>query len=257
MDSCGCFPSPCRRASLGKTHHLPISRPDPLQVGAPDIRSRSHSPARPPSQSHLAGSLCATYMGSASCFLRTPRFRVCPCLVGVILPSGNGGCFTSGLRRKVGLCVMPGARIAAGGEPRRYNPSLCHYFFPVTPRVPRGQSLLPLALLFLLCSAFLRVLRGLRGQFLFAFDLFSLFSASSASGCGVCFLPLMLLCTSVPLLNQYGCRRRRPAPSPLSIVPDLRQKERPPGDHRTGAGNSPRAPGHEPGRGVLPSCRFP
>ena len=83
-----------RRASLGKTHHLPISRPTSLRFGSPDIRSRSPTPARPPPRCHIVGSLFATYMGSASCFLQTPRFRKCPCLVGVALPSGNGGRFT-------------------------------------------------------------------------------------------------------------------------------------------------------------------
>ena len=80
-----------RRASLGKTHHLPVCRPASCQVGSPDIRPRLVTSARPPSQHHLAGSLFATYTGSASCFLQTPRFRRCPCLVGVVLPSGNGG----------------------------------------------------------------------------------------------------------------------------------------------------------------------
>jgi len=67
--------------------------PVQLHVGSilPDIRPRLFTPARPSPQRHIAGSLFATYMGSASCFLRTPRFRQCPCLVGVVLPSGNGG----------------------------------------------------------------------------------------------------------------------------------------------------------------------
>ena len=59
----------CRRASLGKTHHLPISRPTSQRLGSPDIRSRSATPARPPPHCHIVGSLFATYMGSASCFL--------------------------------------------------------------------------------------------------------------------------------------------------------------------------------------------
>jgi hypothetical protein len=67
-----------RRASLGKTHHLPISRPASCQVGSPDIRPRLVTSARPPSQHHLAGSLFATYTGSASCFLQTPRFPEMP-----------------------------------------------------------------------------------------------------------------------------------------------------------------------------------
>jgi hypothetical protein len=80
-----------RRASLGKTHHLPISRPASCQVSAPDIRPRLVTSARPPPQHHLAGSLFATYTGSASCFLPTPHCWRCPCLVGVVLPSGHGG----------------------------------------------------------------------------------------------------------------------------------------------------------------------
>lgn len=64
-----------RRASLGKTHHLSISRPASLWFGSPDIRSCLPTRARPPPHSHLAGSLSATYMDSASCFLQTPRFR--------------------------------------------------------------------------------------------------------------------------------------------------------------------------------------
>ena len=63
-----------RRASLGKTHHLPICRPASCRFGSPDIRSCSITPARPPPQHHLAGSLFATYTGSASCFLQTPHF---------------------------------------------------------------------------------------------------------------------------------------------------------------------------------------
>ena len=80
-----------RRASLGKTHHLPVSRPASCRFGSPDIRSRSITPARPPHQHHIAGSLFATYTGSASCFLQTHHLWLCPCLVGVVLPSGNGG----------------------------------------------------------------------------------------------------------------------------------------------------------------------
>jgi len=108
---------------MGKMHHLPICRPASCQVGSPDIRPRLATSARPPSQHHLAGSLFATYTGSASCFLQTPRFRKCPCLVGVVLPSGNGGpsCprlrlerrpvrharHTSGTTRKAGGMRMP------------------------------------------------------------------------------------------------------------------------------------------------------
>ena len=60
-----------RRASLGKTHHLLVSRPASCQFGSPDIRPRSVTPARPPLQHHLAGSLFATYTSPASCFLQT------------------------------------------------------------------------------------------------------------------------------------------------------------------------------------------
>jgi hypothetical protein len=78
-----------RRASLGKTRHLPVSRPaSPQGRSFPDIGSRSATTARPPSLGHIAGSLFATYTGSASCFLQTFHFWRCPCLVGVTLPSG-------------------------------------------------------------------------------------------------------------------------------------------------------------------------
>jgi hypothetical protein len=40
---------------------------------------------------------------------RRPISGNCPCLVGVALPSGNGGYFiTSGLCQKLGKCAMPG-----------------------------------------------------------------------------------------------------------------------------------------------------
>jgi hypothetical protein len=68
------FQRQVRRASLGKTHHLPISRPTSLRFGPPDIRSRSPTPARPPPRCHIVGSLFATYTGSASCFLQTAHF---------------------------------------------------------------------------------------------------------------------------------------------------------------------------------------
>jgi hypothetical protein len=87
------FSRQCRRASPGKTHHLSISRPASLWFGSPDIRSCPPMQARPPPHCHLAGSLFATYTDSASCFLQAPRFRKYPCLVGVVLPSGNGGRF--------------------------------------------------------------------------------------------------------------------------------------------------------------------
>jgi hypothetical protein len=62
----------CSRASLGKTHHLSISRPASPWFGSPDIRPRLPTRARPPPHSHIAGSLFATYMDSASCFLQAP-----------------------------------------------------------------------------------------------------------------------------------------------------------------------------------------
>ena len=64
----------CRRASLGKTHHLPISRPASHRFDSPDIRPCLVTTARPSPQRHIAGSLFATYMGSASCFLQTAHF---------------------------------------------------------------------------------------------------------------------------------------------------------------------------------------
>jgi hypothetical protein len=94
-----------RRASLGKTHHLPISRPASCQVSAPDIRPCLVTSARPPPQHHLAGSLFATYMGSASCFLQTSHFGRCPCRVGVVLPSGNGGPSCSRLSSGTAACA--------------------------------------------------------------------------------------------------------------------------------------------------------
>ena len=87
-----------RRASLGKTHHLPASRPASCRFNSPDIRPHLVTSARPPPQHHIAGSLFATYPGSASCFLQTSHLWQCPCLVGVVLPSGNGGPYCPRLR---------------------------------------------------------------------------------------------------------------------------------------------------------------
>ena len=100
-----------RRASLGKTHHLPISRPASCRFGSPDIRSRLITPARPPPQHHIAGSLFATYTGSASCFLQTPHLWQCPCLVGVVLPSGNGGPKCSRLSSGTAACASCQAHV--------------------------------------------------------------------------------------------------------------------------------------------------
>ena len=73
--------------------------PDAVQLHikeiTPDIWSRSFRPARPSPQRHIAGLLFATYLGSTAYYLRTPHFWQCPCLVGVVLPSGNGARFTS------------------------------------------------------------------------------------------------------------------------------------------------------------------
>jgi len=67
-----------RRASLGKTHCLPVCRPTSQWFGSPDIRSCSATPARPPPHCHIVGSLFTTYTGSASCFLRTLHFWKLP-----------------------------------------------------------------------------------------------------------------------------------------------------------------------------------
>jgi hypothetical protein len=96
--SCGSLEGRAVGLSLGKSPRLPRSRPASLRFGSPDIRSRSLRPARPPPRCHLAGSLFATYPGSASCFLRTCLLGQCPCPVGVALPSGHGERFTSGQR---------------------------------------------------------------------------------------------------------------------------------------------------------------
>lgn len=67
-----------RRASLGKTQYLPIFRPASHRFDSPDIRPRLATTARPSPQRHIAGSLFATYMGSASCFLQTAHFWYLP-----------------------------------------------------------------------------------------------------------------------------------------------------------------------------------
>ena len=76
--------------------------PDAVQLHtkeiSPDMWSRSPMPARPSPQRHIAGLLFATYLGSTSYYLRTSHFWSCPCLVGIVLPSGNGARFTSRLR---------------------------------------------------------------------------------------------------------------------------------------------------------------
>jgi hypothetical protein len=57
---------------------LPICRPASHRFDSPDIGPRLVTAARPSPQRHIAGSLFATYMGSASCFLRTPHFWKLP-----------------------------------------------------------------------------------------------------------------------------------------------------------------------------------
>jgi hypothetical protein len=62
---------------------------------------------RSPPPNRTARSLRTQVLPHAS--FRRPISGDCPCLVGVALPSGNGGCFmTSGYRQKLGQCAMPG-----------------------------------------------------------------------------------------------------------------------------------------------------
>ena len=74
-------------------YNLPTYRPPPHRFASPDIGSRLFASARPAPRSHIGGSLFVTYVGSTSCFLSTWRFCTRSCLVGVALPSGNGGQF--------------------------------------------------------------------------------------------------------------------------------------------------------------------
>jgi len=74
-------------------YDLPTYRPPPHRFASPDIGSRLFASARPAPRSHIGGSLFVTYVGSTSCFLSTWRFCARSCLVGVALPSGNGGQF--------------------------------------------------------------------------------------------------------------------------------------------------------------------
>lgn len=85
--------SQSRRASLGKALDLPTYRPPPHRLASPDTGPRLFASARPAYRSHIGGSLFATYAGSTSCFLPTRRFCSRSCLVGLALPSGNGGQF--------------------------------------------------------------------------------------------------------------------------------------------------------------------
>ena len=76
-----------------RLYNLPTYRPPAYRFDSPDIGSRLFTTARSSPRSHLGGSLFATYAGSTSCFLSTRRFCSRSCLVGVVLPSGNGGQF--------------------------------------------------------------------------------------------------------------------------------------------------------------------
>jgi len=89
-----------------RSHRLPISRPTSPRFGSPDIRTRSGTPARPPSRSHLVGSLFATYMGSASCFLQTPISGRALALLALSFRPVTAD------SHSFGACVMPGAREA-------------------------------------------------------------------------------------------------------------------------------------------------
>jgi hypothetical protein len=87
-----------------RSHRLPISRPTSPRFGSPDIRTRSGTPARPPPRSHLVGSLFATYMGSASCFLQTPISGRALALLALSFRPVTAD------SNSFGACVMPGAR---------------------------------------------------------------------------------------------------------------------------------------------------
>ena len=97
-----------------RSHRLPISRPTSPRFGSPDIRTRSRTPARPPPRSHLVGSLFATYIGSASCFLQTPISGRALALLALPFRPVTAGCYF------FGACVMPGARFCLAG---RYPPN--------------------------------------------------------------------------------------------------------------------------------------
>jgi hypothetical protein len=92
---------PVSRPSAGRAggfpwvrlYDLPTYRPPPHRFASPDIGPRLFASARPAPRSHIGGSLFVTYVGSTSCFLSTRRFCARSCLVGVALPSGNGGQF--------------------------------------------------------------------------------------------------------------------------------------------------------------------
>ena len=87
-----------------RSHRLPISRPTSPRFGSPDIRTRSGTPARPPPQSHPVGSLFATYIGFASCFLQTPISGYALALLALSFRPVTADSYL------FGACVMPGAR---------------------------------------------------------------------------------------------------------------------------------------------------
>ncbi len=94
---------PRQRASRGKTHDLPVCRPASVRLGCcqSDIGTRSSTSARPPPRTHLAGSLFATYTGSASGFLQAAHCWSSPCRV-LAFPFRP---LTAGFRDNVGLPV--------------------------------------------------------------------------------------------------------------------------------------------------------
>ena len=98
---CGNSRGRCPGASPGKVALPHQIRSSFTSVRFTGYQDSLHWPARPPHRSHLAGSLFATDLASTSCFLQTPHCWKRPCLVGVALPSGNGGrlCFTSAPHR--------------------------------------------------------------------------------------------------------------------------------------------------------------
>jgi hypothetical protein len=113
-----------------RSHRLPISRPTSPRFGSPDIRTRSGTPARPPPRGHPVGSLSATYMGSASCFLQTSiSGHALPLLALPFRP-------VTADSHSFGVCVMPGAREAPrpqGGASRQCN---IIYIVPLYPAYP-------------------------------------------------------------------------------------------------------------------------
>ena len=100
-------------ASRGKTHGLPVCRPASVRFGCcpSDIGTRSSTSARPPPRTHIAGSLFATYTGSA---IRLPSdghcwYRPCRVLAFPFRPTRR----VSGIHDTppcFSPCAMPGTR---------------------------------------------------------------------------------------------------------------------------------------------------